>query len=139
MLAVAGAAAPGESPIVEETARSARHGSSHSELSQQQSPQQSQPSLTAAVAGNLLYSRNQPVYHMLSLSRGRCLSFLCVLRLLVNNQTDLSKFPFAIPRQVQVTTRVDLIGQRAITPNFFRTYKTRTLSCLDNSTRTLEY
>ena len=31
-LAAAGTAAPGESPIVEETARSTRHNSSHSEL-----------------------------------------------------------------------------------------------------------
>ena len=59
---------------------------------------------------------------------------LLVLRLLVSNQTDLSKVPFAIPGQVQVTTRVDIIGQRAITPNFFRTYKTLIFSCLDNDT-----
>ena len=41
---------------------------------------------------------------------------------------------YCIPGQVQVTTCVDLIGQRAITPNFFRTYKTLIFSCLDNNT-----
>ena len=68
-LTVAGAAAPGQSPIVEETARSAHHSSSRSELLPRQSPQQSQRSLTAAVAVKLTYSRNQPVYHTLNLSR----------------------------------------------------------------------
>ena len=70
------AAAPGESPIVEETARSAHHSSSHSELSQRQSPQQSQRSLTAAVAANLAYSRNQPVSHVEPVSLTMLLSSL---------------------------------------------------------------
>ena len=51
-----------------------------------------------------------------------------------SNQVDLSKVPFAIPGKVQLTTRVDIIGQRAITPNLFRTYETLIFSCLDNNT-----
>ena len=55
--------APGESPIVEETARSARHISSQSELSPRQSLQQSQRNITVPVAAKLAYSKNPPVYH----------------------------------------------------------------------------
>ena len=64
-----GAAPRGKPPIVEDTGRNSRHRSSHSKLSQRQSPQQSQRSLTAAVAAHLAYSRNQPVYHTLNQSR----------------------------------------------------------------------
>ena len=85
-LTAAGAAASGESPIVEETGHRARH-SSHSEISQRQSPQQSQRNITAAVAAYFPHSSSgseflspqqirQFISHLQPVSLTMLLSFL---------------------------------------------------------------
>ena len=118
-LAEARAAAPGESHIIEETARSARHSSSHSELSQRQSPQVSQQqsqriSLTAEMSQPI--SHFEPVWLTMLLSSLRAS--------LASQQPDrLVQGPLCYTRtSTSNHPRVDLIGQRAITPNFFLPY-----------------